>query len=126
MGDVSGVLKRSIKEILEVFWHVHDPTSVNRQGNDIGSQYRSIILFNSEKQRTTAELSLREMNTSGDFNRPIVTEIRSLDQFYEAEVYHFDYFANNKNQPYCTAIITPKIKHFMADYSEKLKPGFLI
>ena len=61
---------------------------------------------------------------SGDFNRPIVTEIRSLEQFYEAEAYHFDYFTNNKNQPYCTAIISPKIKHFMTDYSEKLKPGF--
>lgn len=115
----------SFKDILEIFWHIHDPTSVNRQGNDIGTQYRSIILYSSDKQRIVAEKSLKEMDESGNFNRSIVTEIVQLVQFYEAEEYHLDYFANNKNQPYCRAIISPKIKHFMADNSEKLKKEYL-
>ena len=109
------------EELLDVFWHTHDPTTLNRQGNDIGSQYRSVIFFHNEEQKKVAEASRIDMDASGTFGDPIVTEIKPFDNFYEAEDYHQDYFANNPNQPYCTFVVKPKVNKFTAKYQDKLK-----
>jgi methionine-S-sulfoxide reductase len=112
----------SYRDLVEIFWQAHDPTQKNRQGNDIGTQYRSIILYNSEEQRSIAEDSLKTANVSGEFRRAIVTEIGPLEIFYAAEDYHKDYFANNPNQPYCQAVISPKVRHFFEKYpKDKIK-----
>lgn len=111
----------SFSELLDVFWHTHDPTTLNRQGNDIGPQYRSVIFYSSEEQRRIAEESKRVMNVSGTFKNPIVTEISPLVNFYEAEDYHQDYFENNSEQPYCSLTIAPKVNKLKAKYSDKLK-----
>ena len=107
-------------DLLEIFWHTHNPTSLNRQGNDEGEQYRSIILYTSEEQQKTAEASKLAAGSSGEFDKPIVTEIKKLEKFYEAEADHFNYFENNSYQPYCQLIIAPKVKHFLAKYSDKV------
>lgn len=111
----------SFHELLDVFWHTHDPTALNRQGNDIGPQYRSVIYYNSEEQKHIAEESKRAVDASGTFTDPIVTEISPLINFYEAENYHQDYFDNNPNQPYCSFVIAPKVNKLKAKYSDKLK-----
>ncbi len=111
----------SYEEILEIFWHVHDPTTLNRQGNDIGTQYRSIIFYANKEQKEQAETSLKAADASGMFSNLVVTRVEPLVDFYPAEDYHHDYFANNPNQPYCRAIISPKVQHFMSDFSGKLK-----
>lgn len=111
----------SYKEIIDIFWHAHDPTTLNRQGNDRGPQYRSIILFSGDEQKNIAEKSMQDADESGDFRIPIVTEIAPLEDFYPAEAYHQDFFENNPNQPYCRAIISPKVRHFIKDNPEKLK-----
>ena len=111
----------SYDEILDVFWHTHDPTTLNRQGNDAGPQYRSAIFYHSEAQKESAQASKDKMDNSGEFNDPIVTEITEFNIFYEAEDYHQDYFANNPNQPYCTFVVAPKVKKFNAKYSDKIK-----
>jgi peptide-methionine (S)-S-oxide reductase len=108
--------KISYKDLVDIFWYAHDPTTLNRQGNDVGTQYRSIILTLNEEQRKIAENSLKDAESSGMYKKPIVTAIEPLDEFYVAEDYHFDYFANNPNQPYCRAVIAPKIKHFLESY----------
>jgi len=105
-------------DLVEVFWQVHDPTTLNRQGNDVGTQYRSIILVKNEEERKVAEQSLRKAQS--DFKRPIVTEIDHLKIFFPAEDYHYDYFSKNPNQPYCFAVISPKVKHFIEGNPEKL------
>lgn len=110
--------KISYSELLDVFWHAHDPTTRDRQGNDIGSQYRSIILTNSDEQTQLAQQSMQSANESGSFKAPIVTEIKLLERFYPAEDYHWDYFANNPNQPYCRAVISPKVRHFFEVFPE--------
>lgn len=110
----------TFEDLLTVFWHAHDPTTLNRQGNDIGSQYRSIILYADESQREQAEASLKAMDASGVYRQPIVTEIKPLEKFYPAEDYHHDYFAQNPNQPYCQAVIAPKVQHFLEVQPEKL------
>ncbi len=97
----------SYARILEIFWEAHDPTTVDRQGADIGSQYRSVIIYHDEQQKELAEKS--KASAAGKFPAPIVTEIQPLDQFYVAEDYHQDYFANNPNAPYCTFVIKPKL-----------------
>ena len=96
--------------VLEHFWTLHDPTTLNRQGNDVGTQYRSAIFFHSEKQRAIAEKSKKEKNEKGVFHSPIVTEIAGLEKFYPAEEYHQDYYRNNKAVPYCQFVITPKLE----------------
>ena len=111
----------SYEELLEVFWHSHDPTTLNRQGNDIGPQYRSVIFYHSREQLDAALRSRREMDASGTFRNPIVTEITPFEEFYEAEKYHQDYFASNPNQPYCTVIVKPKVEKFRAIYKDMLK-----
>ena len=109
----------SFSDLLEIFWHAHDPTTLNRQGNDIGTQYRSIIFYENKDQKQLAEKSLIFADEGEMFNEPIVTQIKALDVFYLAEDYHFDYFANNANQPYCRAVIAPKVQHFMEGYQPK-------
>lgn len=112
----------SFQELLDVFWHTHDPTTLNRQGNDTGTQYRSVIFYHSESQKNIAEESKSEMDKSGIWDNPIVTEITSIDVFYPAEDYHQNYFQLNPNQPYCQFVIHPKMKKFTKDYKDKLKP----
>ena len=108
-------------ELLEVFFATHDPTTLNRQGNDVGTQYRSAIFYNNENQKTKAEEFIEFLNSKKVFDDPIVTEINKLDVFYEAEDYHQDYYDNNKEAPYCQFIINPKLKKLSLQYQEKLK-----
>ena len=100
----------SYDKILQTFWEAHDPTTLNRQGNDSGTQYRSIILYNSEAQRVAAEKSKAEAQKH--FKRPVVTEIVPLKKFYKAEGYHQNYYRTNPNQPYCQVVIQPKVQKF--------------
>jgi len=111
----------SYEELLEVFWQTHDPTTLNRQGNDVGTQYRSAIYYHSETQQRSAEESKAKMNKSGIWDDPIVTEITAIDVFYPAEDYHQSYFEMNPTQPYCQFVIHPKMKKFSKDFKEKLK-----
>ena len=98
----------SYERLLEVFWQAHDPTTLNRQGPDAGTQYRSIILYQNDAQKTAATKSLKE--ASSRFDKPITTQIAPLTKFYRAELYHQDYFRNNPNQPYCRYVIQPKVE----------------
>ena len=107
------------KDLLDVFFYLHDPTTLNRQGADRGTAYRSIILYTSEEQRLEAEGLIRDL--VGEFKDPIVTEIKPLDKFYEAEDYHKDYFARNIEQPYCEVVISPKLSKLREKYSGRLK-----
>ncbi len=109
----------SFDDILTIFWRVHDPTTLNRQGNDVGPQYRSIILYHDEKQREIAEASKAEAQQL--FDDPIVTEIVPLDVFYPGEDYHQNYYNRNRYQPYCMVVIDPKVKKFRKSFKEKLK-----
>ena len=109
------------REILEVFFAIHDPTSMDRQGNDSGTQYRSVIFYHSEEQRRTADEMIAEWNREQIFSRPIVTELRPATTFYLAEDYHQEYFANNSYQPYCQFVVSPKVKKFEKKFAERLK-----
>ncbi len=111
----------SFAEILEVFWRVHDPTTLNRQGNDVGTQYRSAIFFHSPEQEETAKKSLADTDASQLWDDPIVTKISAFTEFYPAEGYHQDYYDNNPNQPYCSLVISPKLRKFRKEFAEKLK-----
>jgi peptide-methionine (S)-S-oxide reductase len=114
--------KISFDELLEVFWQTHDPTTLNRQGADVGTQYRSAIFYHNEEQKQKAEKYKEELNKSGAFNNPIVTEITPFTVFYEAENYHQQYFENNENSnPYCKIVIRPKIDKFKKVFKDKLK-----
>jgi peptide-methionine (S)-S-oxide reductase len=112
----------SYADLLEVFWHIHDPTSLNRQGADVGTQYRSAIFYHTEEQKRIAEQSRREADASGDWSKPIVTEIVPFTRYYEAEVYHHDYYRLNPNQGYCRLVIDPKVQKFRKQYADKLRP----
>jgi len=112
----------SFDEILEVFWQTHDPTTLNRQGNDVGTQYRSVIFYHDEEQKKLAEHYKQRLNESGAFDKPIVTEISPLPTFYEAEKYHQDYFNQNPDQAYCVYVIRPKVEKFHKAFKDKLKP----
>ena len=111
----------SFKEILDVFWKTHDPTTLNRQGADVGTQYRSVIFYHNDEQKRMAEQSKKEMDQSGYYADPIVTEITPVTNFYEAENYHQDYYRLNKKQPYCRMVITPKVSKFKKEFKDKLK-----
>lgn len=111
----------TLAELFEVFWRVHDPTTRNRQGGDIGSQYRSIILYRDEEQRMTAEASRDAAQASGLWPDPIVTEITPLTSFYPAEGYHQDYYRSNSFQPYCRLVISPKLQKLEKLFAAKLK-----
>ena len=108
-------------EILYIFWRIHDPTTLNRQGNDSGPQYRSVIFYHTEEQKAVAEKSKAETDASGLWYNPIVTEISPLTHFYEAEGYHQNYFNQNGNQPYCRMVIDPKVRKFRKEFQTKLK-----
>ena len=106
----------SFEEILEVFWHTHNPTTLNRQGADVGTQYRSAIFYNSLEQKQIAEESLKKTDASGLWNDPIVTEITPLSNYSKAENYHQNYFNNNPNAGYCSVVIAPKVAKFKKDF----------
>jgi peptide-methionine (S)-S-oxide reductase len=111
----------TFKQLIEVFFSVHDPTTLNRQGNDVGTQYRSIIFYNTPEQKITAENYIMELKNSGIFEDTIVTQLEPFEVFYKAEDYHNNYFENNQNQPYCQIVISPKVDKFKKAYKEKLK-----
>ena len=102
--------KTSFETLLEWFWRCHDPTTLNRQGGDIGTQYRSVIYYENENQRLIAQKSKKEADSSGIFDNPIVTEIQTLKVFYQAEDYHYDYYKKNPDAGYCNYIIRPKLE----------------
>ena len=111
----------SFRQLLEVFWKTHDPTTLNRQGPDIGPQYRSAIFYHNEEQKRIAEESKNETDRSGYYNNPIVTEIEPFTNFYVAEDYHQDYYESNPNQPYCRMRIDPKMKKLQEQFGQYLK-----
>lgn len=111
----------SYETLLEVFWHTHDPTTLNRQGNDVGPMYRSVIFFHNEAQKAIAMASLKKTEASKLWKDPIVTQIEPLKNYYVAENYHQDYFANNPNAGYCSVVIAPKVRKFMKDFAHLLK-----
>ncbi len=113
--------KLTFADLLRVYFTVHDPTTLNRQGNDIGSSYRSAIFYHSEDQRQTAEDVIAEITAEGIYANPIVTEVAPFDKFWPAEDYHQEYFANNPNQPYCSAVVAPKVAKFRQKFVSKLK-----
>jgi len=111
----------SYKDLLNVFFSVHDPTTLNRQGADVGTQYRSVIFYHSMDQEKTAKMLMDELDHSNTWDNPIVTQIQSFEKFYKAEDYHQDYFANNPNQPYCSVVVAPKVAKFRKHFLDKLK-----
>ncbi len=111
----------SYDELLEIFWKTHDPTTLNQQGNDVGTQYRSVIFHHNEEQKQLAEKYKDALGKSGAWENPIVTEILPATEFYKAEDYHQDYYDNNPNQGYCAFIIAPKVEKFKEVFKDKLK-----
>lgn len=111
----------SFDELLEVFWKTHDPTTLNRQGNDVGPQYRSVIFYHNDEQKKLAEKYKEALDKSGAWEKPIVTEISPLINFYAAEDYHQEYYENNPNQGYCAFVIAPKVEKFEKIFKSKLK-----
>ena len=108
-------------EILDIFFHTHDPTTLNKQGGDVGTQYRSVIFYNNVQQKSEAEKIIKDLEESSIFSRPIVTAVEKLTNFYMAEDYHQNYFAENPNEAYCNLVVRPKVDKFKKNYSEKLK-----
>lgn len=111
----------SYEEILRIFFTVHDPTTLNRQGADFGTQYRSIVLYHNEAQKATAERIIRETEASGIWDAPIVTKVEPFGVFYKAEDYHQEYFKNNQTQPYCQMVIAPKVAKFRKSFQQRLR-----
>ncbi|MBV6644008.1 MAG: peptide-methionine (S)-S-oxide reductase MsrA [Cyclobacteriaceae bacterium] len=108
-------------ELLEVFWKTHDPTTLNRQGNDVGTQYRSVIFYHSDWQQEQALAYKGKLDQSGAWGNPIVTEIAPFEKFYPAENYHQDYYNQNGSQPYCSFVVAPKVEKFKSVFGHKLK-----
>jgi peptide-methionine (S)-S-oxide reductase len=111
----------SFDQLLTVFFATHDPTTRNRQGNDVGTQYRSTILYADEGQKNAAEAFIKKLDASDPNGKPVVTEVKPLDTFYEAEDYHREYFKNNPAQPYCQLVIEPKVEKLQKEFAELLK-----
>jgi peptide-methionine (S)-S-oxide reductase len=109
------------KDLVDIFWHVHNPTTLNQQGNDVGTQYRSVIFYHNEEQKKIAEASKAEATQTKVWPDPIVTEISPFTVFYKAEDYHQNYFKNNPNQSYCVYVVNPKVQKFKKQYHDKLK-----
>jgi peptide-methionine (S)-S-oxide reductase len=109
------------KDLLHVFFGIHDPTTLNRQGADVGSQYRSAIFYHDEEQKAVAQEVIKELEAEQIFGRPIVTTLEKMEAFYMAEDYHQEYFANNPRQPYCMAVVAPKVAKFRKHYIDMLK-----
>jgi peptide-methionine (S)-S-oxide reductase len=113
----------SYRTLLTVFFATHDPTTPNRQGNDIGTQYRSVVLFTTDEQKAEAEKFIRGLNDAEDRGARIITQVEPLTQFYEAEEYHKNYYAQNSSQPYCQVVINPKLKKVQREFAELLRDG---
>jgi peptide-methionine (S)-S-oxide reductase len=111
----------SYHELLDVFFSIHDPTTLNRQGNDIGTQYRSVIFYTSEAQKREAEQAIAQLNAAHEWPDPIVTTVEPASEFYIAEDYHQEYFTNNAYQPYCQFVVAPKVKKFEKKFAERVK-----
>jgi peptide-methionine (S)-S-oxide reductase len=111
----------SFRELLDVFFATHDPTTLNRQGYDVGTQYRSVILYHSEEQQVVAKERIRELNGAHIWDAPIVTEVVPFQAFYRAEDYHQSYFRDNPSQSYCQAVVSPKVAKFRKQFADKLK-----
>jgi peptide-methionine (S)-S-oxide reductase len=111
------------RDLLEVFFAMHDPTTLNRQGNDVGTQYRSVIFYHSPEQKAAAEEIIRELAADKTFGDPIVTAVEAATEFYPAENYHQQYFENNPNQPYCAFVVAPKVAKFRKKFGQRLKAG---
>ncbi|OFX16272.1 peptide-methionine (S)-S-oxide reductase [archaeon RBG_16_50_20] len=111
----------SFREILQIFFTMHDPTTLNRQGADVGTQYRSVIFYHNEEQKTTAEQIIKETEASGIWDASFVTKVEPFAVFYRAEGYHQEYFKNNRYQPYCQMVIAPKVAKLREHYREKLR-----
>src|SRR5471030_2063634 len=110
----------SLDELLLVFFRTHNPTTLNRQGNDVGTQYRSAIFYYSDEQKQHAEAMITELTDEKVFDRPIVTEVTAASKFYKAEDYHQNYFAGNPNKPYCAFVIQPKLNKFAKEFTDKI------
>lgn len=111
----------SFPDLLEVFFTIHDPTTMNRQGNDIGTQYRSAIFYTSEEQRKQAEKAIADLNAAHTYRDPVVTTVEPATRFFIAEDYHQEYYANNASQPYCQLVVAPKVQKFQKNFKEKMK-----
>jgi len=111
----------TFRQLLDVFFTIHDPTTLNRQGEDVGTQYRSAIFYHDEEQRTTAERTIQELDAAGMWDDPIVTEVTPFSGFYPAEDYHHEYYRHNSGQPYCRMVIAPKVAKFRQLYMARLK-----
>jgi peptide-methionine (S)-S-oxide reductase len=111
----------SFRDLLDVFFTIHDPTTLNRQGNDVGTQYRSAIYYHTPEQKASSEQKIAEVNAAHIWNGPVVTEVTPFDRFYRAEDYHQEYFANHGGEPYCRVVIAPKVSKFRQHYLAKLK-----
>ena len=111
----------SFRDLLRVYFTVHDPTQLNRQGNDVGTSYRSAIFYDSDEQKRAAEEIIKEITDEAIYDQPIVTEVTAFDKFWPAENYHQEYFANNPNQPYCAAVVAPKVAKFRQKFANRLK-----
>ncbi len=113
--------KITYEQLLEIFFYTHDPTTLNRQGADVGTQYRSAVFYHDDKQKQQATELIAQLNKSGDFDSPIVTTLEPNSTFYSAEDYHQDYFANNPSNPYCMAVVGPKVSKFRKKFKDYLK-----
>lgn len=113
----------SYRDLLRVYFTVHDPTLLNRQGNDIGTSYRSAIFFHSDEQKQIAVEVIKEITHAEIYDKAIVTEVTAFDKFWPAENYHQEYFANNPNRPYCAAVVAPKVAKFRKQFADRLKRG---
>lgn len=114
----------SYEKLLEIFWHLHDPTTLNRQGNDVGTQYRSAVFYHNDEQKRVAEAAKEAIEKSGTYKKPIVTEISPFTNFYPAEDYHTDYYDSNRFQPYCAYVIDPKVQKLLKEYRDEVKPEY--
>ncbi len=115
----------NLDELLLIFFKTHDPTTLNRQGADVGTQYRSAIFYYNDEQKKAAEAMIKRLTDEKVFNKPIVTEVTPASEFYKAENYHQEYFKNNKHEPYCALVIQPKLHKFAKEFTEKIKPELL-
>jgi peptide-methionine (S)-S-oxide reductase len=115
----------SLDELLLIFFKTHNPTTLNRQGNDVGTQYRSVIFYYFNEQKLAAEEMIKKLTDEHVFDKPIVTEVTPASEFYRAEDYHQNYFSDNPNKPYCAFVIQPKLNKFAKEFTEKIKPELL-
>ena len=113
--------KLSFEDLLQVFWKTHDPTTLNRQGNDVGTQYRSVIFYKNEEEKAIAKAYMEQLDKSGTFSKPIVTTLEPLTKFYPAENYHQDYYLQNGVAPYCQFVVKPKVEKFKKEFSSRLR-----